>query len=84
MNRIVDEFAAQHIREQVGNSVDPMVIHDARLLISRSIGQLGEQPQPLSPHGERSPAAPKGHVEDRGEKSIFTEKWVLLYHIFAI
>lgn len=84
MNRIVDEFAAQHIREQVGNSVDPMVIHDARLLISRSIGQLGEQPQPLSPHGERSPAAPKGHVEDRGEKSIFTEKCVLLYHIFAI
>ena len=85
MHAMVDEFAAQHIGtdrvrgKQAGNSLDPLPIREARLLISRSIGQLGQQSQPSSPHGDRSPAAPTGqdHLGDRGEKSIFTEKCVL-------
>ena len=83
MYAIVDEFAVQHFGGspggEVGNSLDPQPIRDARRLISRVIGQLGEQPQLPSSQGMSSPAAQRGREDlgDRDEKSVFTEKCLI-------
>lgn len=81
IHKIVEEFAAQQVGDepssQVGNSQDPLPIRDAKLFITRAIGQPGEQPQlPLSP-GRGSPQVQRGgeDTSDRDEKTAFTEKY---------
>jgi hypothetical protein len=90
ISTIIDEFAAKHLSGGAkggasgrgGNTQDPLSVRDAKLLTNRVIGQLGEQPQLPSPRGvvgnaPQSPGRlPSGEddVDERDEKSVFTEK----------